>query len=336
MPSSKRARSSARDAVKRAPQAYNGHVREQLADLQRARLISAMVEVCCERGTGNVSVAHVVERSGVSRRTFYEHFDDREDCFLGAFEQALAVASERVIPAYQSGKGWRERIRASLIALLSLFDEQPTIGWLLTNESLAGGPRALERRGEMTATLTSVVDDGRREVKAGSPPPLTAEGVVGGVTSVIHSRLAERDCGALLELTNPLMSMIVLPYLGTAAARRELERPVTTSTPKRSERIILADPFKDAGMRLTYRTVRVLMAIAQCPGASNREIGEVAEVKDQGQISKLLARLQRIGLVANTGLGPGQGAPNAWTVTDKGRQVTDAIRAHASYGEMGS
>ncbi len=96
---------------------------------------------------------------------------------------------------------------------------------------------------------------------------------------------------------------------------------------------MLADPFKEAGMRLTYRTVRVLSAIAECPGASNRAIGIAAGVQDQGQISKLLGRVERIGLVANTGLGPGTGAPNSWTLTDMGRQVVHAIRAHGTSTE---
>lgn len=71
------------------------------------------------------------------------------------------------------------------------------------------------------------------------------------------------------------------------------------------------------------------MAIAEHPGASNRWIGKTAEVKDQGQISKLLARLARAGMVSNSGLGSGTGAPNAWTLLPLGRQVTDGIRAHS-------
>lgn len=83
-------------------------------------------------------------------------------------------------------------------------------------------------------------------------------------------------------------------------------------------------------MRLTYRTVRVLMAIAEHPGASNRLIAEIAEITDQGQISKLLGRLQRAGMLTNSGLGPGTGAPNAWTLTPSGRQVADSIRTHTA------
>lgn len=288
-----------------------------------------MFDVASERGAANVTIAHVVERSGVSRRTFYELFEDREDCFLAAFEQALGFAGGRVLPAYRSEERWRERIRAALGALLAFLEEEPVIGRLLIVESLSGGQSTLERRRQLIVRITGAIDEGREEMKAAAPPPLTAEGIVGGVLAVIQSHLIEADGGSLLELLNPLMSMTVLPYLGATVARRELDRPVPESQGRGEHgEPLLSDPFKDAGMRLTYRTVRALMAIVDHPGASNRTIGQDAGIDDQGQISKLLGRLQRIGLVSNTGLGPGQGAPNAWTLTDKGRQVVHTIRSH--------
>lgn len=112
----------------------------RLDELQRMRIVGGMLDVACERGVANVSVAHVVERSGVSRRTFYELFSDRDDCFSAAFEEALAYTAERVIPAYESRDGWRERMRAGLVAMLALFDEQRQLGRVLVCESLAGGP----------------------------------------------------------------------------------------------------------------------------------------------------------------------------------------------------
>ncbi len=287
-----------------------------------------MLDVCGERGASNVSVAHVVERSGVSRRTFYELFTDREDCFLAAFEQALAYASERVIPAYRAGGTWRERIRAALVAFLCFLDDEPVVGRVLITESLASDPLTLARRRRVIAELTSIVEEGTAQGKSSFiAPPLMGEGVVGGVLAVIQDRLTDRSHRPLVELANPLMSMIVLPYMGSGAARRELERAVPESSSVVVEVRSFADPFKEAGIRLTYRTVRVLMAIVEHPGASNRVIADTAEIKDQGQVSKLLARLQRAGMVANTGLGPGQGAPNEWALTASGRQVANSIRA---------
>ena len=86
------------------------------------------------------------------------------------------------------------------------------------------------------------------------------------------------------------------------------------------------DPLDGLNMRLTHRTVRVLMAIAERSGASNREIAERSGIVDQGQISKLLTRLARLGLVENTGDGQEKGASNAWRLTARGAQVVRATR----------
>ncbi len=324
------AKRSAGDDGARAAQAYDTVQRKRLDDLQRARILSAVFDVAAERGAGNMTVAHVVERSGVSRRTFYEHFTDREDCFLAAFEQALVYASRRVLPAYKAERSWRGRMRAGLIALLCFLDEEPRVGRVLIVESLAGGPRALARRTEAIAKLTRAVEAGAAEPKTGStPPPLTGEGVVGGVLAVLQERLAKDARAPLIDLANPLMSMIVLPYLGSAAARRELDRSVPAPAGGRQNGVLLSNPFNEVGMRLTYRTVRVLVVIAEHPDASNRLIGDAAGITDQGQISKLLGRLERNGLIENTHGPPAKGAPNSWALTEKGRRLTDGIRAHS-------
>jgi AcrR family transcriptional regulator len=323
-------------APKRLTRSDNGHAAarnglgpERIIEIQRARMLAAMVEVCAEHGPANVTVAGVVERAGVSRRTFYEIFDDCEDCLLAALNEGLRRASGHVLAAYRSGGRWSERTRMSLVALLEFLDGEPVMGWLLIVGSLGAGPEALERRRCALAQVIAAVDEGRGESKGKQQSPLTAEGVVGGVLSILHARLLERRPGGLLELTGPLMSMIVLPYLGSAAASRELERPV----PKRqqtSRRVGGNDPLRDLGLRLTYRTVRALVSVAGNPGSSNREIGEAAGIGDQGQMSKLLWRLERFGLVQNAGLGPGTGAPNAWTLTARGEAIHQAIATQES------
>ncbi len=322
---------------------------ERVVEIQRARLLMAMTELACELGAGNVTVAHVVARAGVSRRTFYEIFEDREACFLAALDNALARASRCVLDAYDPHAKWAERVRTALTALLSFVDVERSAGWLLIVGSLGAGPKALERRKRVLAEMITVIDEGRGESRPGSVtrgraglPPLTAEGVLGGVLSVLHARLLDapslpvmQDLGrgspsalesdALVELTGSLMSMIVLPYLGARAAQQELERPVPETQDRHWH--APADPLRGLGMRLTYRTVCVLLAVAAHPGGSNREIGHASGVADQGQISKLLSRLERLGLVCNAGLAPGRGAPNAWTLTAKGLEVEGAMSA---------
>jgi DNA-binding MarR family transcriptional regulator len=124
--------------------------------------------------------------------------------------------------------------------------------------------------------------------------------------------------------------MIVLPYLGPAAARKELERPTPKRTRKTASRS--ANPLKDLEMRLTYRTVRVLMAIGEHPGVSNRRIADAASVSDQGQISKLLARLDHLGLIENSGFGQAKGESNSWLLTKRGQEIETTIREQTERG----
>lgn len=320
---------SASAPVRRDSDSDSGVAHDRMTSIQRARMLAAMAEVSSELGAANVTVAHVVARSGVSRRTFYEQFADREACFLAAVEEALHCARRYVVPAHGSGATrWRDRIRASLEALLSFLDDEPYMGRLLIVETLGAGDEALRRRQVVLAPVLAAVDEGRSEARNGrNLPELTAEGVVGGVLSVLHARLGAPPCGSLLELTGQLMSMLVLPYVGPAAAQRELRRPAKQQADKR--RPIPANPLHDIGMRLTYRTIRVLLSVAQSPGSSNRELGVAAEIGDQGQISKLLARLQNLGLVQNTGAGHARGAANAWSLTERGAEVQRAIAQQA-------
>jgi AcrR family transcriptional regulator len=310
--------------------------RERLGEIQRARILSAMSELVRERGASAVTIAHVVERSGVSRRTFYELFGDREDCFLAAFERALAAAAQTMLPAHQAGATWRAGTRATLHALLSFLEAEPIQGYLCIVGSLSAGPRALTRRAAVTQALVDAVHEGRRESTRRRPPDrLTAEGVVGAVLTILAARLQAEDEPRLQPLLNPLMAMIALPYLGTAAAERELKRAIPRRrTPGPSHQ----DHLRGLDMRLTYRTIRVLFAIAEqtapAPasersngrGPSNRQVAVAAGIADQGQISKLLARLHSLGLVENTGGDNAKGEPNAWHLTARGRGVIGTLR----------
>jgi AcrR family transcriptional regulator len=304
----------------------SGTPREQLAEIQRARILSGLTSVARERGAGNVTVASIVARAGVSRRTFYELFSDREDCFLAAFDEGVEQASRYVLAEYDPKLGWAGRLRTALTSLLTFLDTRPGTGWLLVVGAY-GGPRVLERRRQVLAQINEFVDLGRREVRASEgPPPLTAEGVVGGVLSLIHSHMVDGE-GPLIELTGPLISMLVLPYLGPPAARRELRRPVPAAA--NGVGTVALDPLRDLDMRLTYRTVRVLLAIGPQggPGShpSNRQVADEAGIRDQGQVSKLLSRMQQLGLIRHAGTPTAKGEPNAWELTAKGAQVRAAI-----------
>jgi AcrR family transcriptional regulator len=309
--------------------------RERVSDIQRSRMLGAMVGEVAERGVGNVSVSHVVARSGVSRRTFYEIFEDREDCFLAAFDEAVGRIADVVIPAHARPGSWPAKTRAALAALLELFEDEPDIGRLVVVESLGAGVNALERRTRVLVPAVEAIDQGRAANKAGvALPGITAEIVVGGVLGVLHARLTAGERRPLIELLNPLMVMIVFPYLGRAAADRELDRPV--SPRRRDPPRSAADPLRGLEMRLTYRTVRALLAVAKNPGSSNRTVADASGISDQGQISRLLTRLHGLGLIENAGSGPARGEPNAWTLTQRGWEVHGAIAQQTSDRSRGA
>jgi AcrR family transcriptional regulator len=292
-------------------------------------MLAAAAEAVEDVGYARMTVAQVISRARVSRKTFYDVFTDREDCFLAAFEQAIDQARVMAAESYDRESGWRDGIRAALARLLMAMDEEPGLAKLCIVEALGAGDRVLERRAEVLDELAEVVDRGRVLTNATrEPPEVTAEGVVGAIFAVLHTRVLERGDEPLTDLLGSLMSMIVLPYLGARAAGRELSRPPLELSRTRRVRpsARARDPLDGLKMRLTYRTVRVLMVIAEHPGASNREIAEGSGIVDQGQISKLLNRLARLNLVENLGEGQEKGAANAWHLTARGAQVERATR----------
>jgi AcrR family transcriptional regulator len=307
--------------------------------MQRARLLGAAVLVVEELGWSRVTVAGIAARARVSRRTFYGLFDDREDCLLGVCEDASDRLTREIAAALAGGgknQAWCERVRACLWVILSSFDREPELARLCVVQSALGGRRVLEWREALLARLTGVVQEGTTQGGA-QVPALTAEGTVGAVLTILHRRLSSAEYEPLTGLLGSLMSLIVLPYLGVAAARSEHTRPIPSPTATRSPRVLESsyrageDPLRDVPMRLTYRTARVLRAADEHPGASNRALGAHADLHDQGQISKLLGRLEALGLIENTSgnAHKATGEPNAWHLTALGARVTQQLSLNA-------
>jgi len=309
-----------------------------VSELQRTRLLDAAFALVAEQGYRRMAARKVAERAGVSPKTFYDLFTDREDCFLATFDQAVEELSAVVRPAYESEKEWATRIRSGLGALLHFLDREPELCRLVFVESLGAGPRVLARRAQVLARLESVIDEGRTGVKAaGELPPLTAAGIVGATFSVIHGQLVQQPPEPLSALLNALMATIVLPYRGRKAAARELSRPTSPSgrggaSRSRTQGAWRAVHASDRGRRdappipaLTVRTYAVLAAVGGHPGVSNREVSDLVRVADQGQISRLMARLDDQGLVENAG-GRIQGVAKAWRLTPRGEEVVQANR----------
>jgi AcrR family transcriptional regulator len=306
--------------------------REQLLEIQRGRIVAAMIVVAGEDGASRLSVASVVARSGVSRRTFYEIFADVSECLLAALEDSLARARSYVAEVYDPGEAWRVRVRRALHALLCFLEDEPARGRLLVVDAPGAGHVVLERRAQVLGELIDAVDAGGAE-RGSAVTPLTAEGLVGSVLAVVHARMVGGGEPELVELTNPLMSMIALPYLGAAAARKELARPLPKRERRTPQAADGASRLNGLPMRITYRTMLVLSAIAAQPGASNRQVGTAAGIADQGQVSKLLQRLERLGLIVNAWAGQERGMANQWQLTPLGLEIERATeRSHPISG----
>jgi AcrR family transcriptional regulator/DNA-binding MarR family transcriptional regulator len=331
-------------------------------ELQRGRLLSATFTVVGEQGYEGLSARRVSERAGVSNRTFYKSFSDREDCFLAAFNHAVDGLELEMRAGWDSELGWTARVRAGLTALLQALDREPAVRRLVFVEALAAGPRVLARRARVLESLAGVIDQGRANSQAPSGlPGLTAEGVVGATFGVIHARLLELRPEPLVALRGALMASIVFPYRGSKAATRELADPARSGRrgasgvgsgrsfgrPKglspsagrvagligRSKsRTRLAETVKDEGTpivvpdyRLTIRTQMAIAAVAGRPGLNNREVSEIIGLADQGQISRMMKRLSDQGLIEDA-----QGHTNrqtkAWRLTRDGEAVIDAHR----------
>ncbi len=289
-----------------------------------------------ELGYPSTTVAHITARAGVSRRTFYDLFENCEECLLSVLEDILAQITGELAEAHLDDLPWRERIRIGLWTILCFFDREPALARICVVQSARGSQQVLERREALLGALAGVIDEGRGEsARVEECAPLTAEGLVGASVSILYTRLLKRERKPLTDLLGELVAMIVAPYLGVAVARRERTRPAPARrvSPRESggaemRGVSAASVLQDIPMRLTYRTVRVLEAIAAHPGVSNRKVAERVGITDQGQVSKLLARLERLGLLQNTGEGHTKGEPNAWRLSEKGRQVAQSIRIH--------
>jgi AcrR family transcriptional regulator len=189
--------------------------------IQRERLLGAMLNAAAELGYLGTNVQDVIDRAGVSRPTFYEHFSNKEDCFLAAFDSGAARMRKLVhVAADGGGDVWRDRVRCGLEALLSFAGREPDTARTLVVEARAASEAAVRRRVELLDDFARCLDEEARELLPAPPPSsaVTASGIVGGVESLLYSRLCKQEYDRLDSLLPSLMYFVVLPYEGHEAA----------------------------------------------------------------------------------------------------------------------
>lgn len=197
---------------------------ELVQAVQRERLIAAMLVAAAELGYRALTVQDVLARAGISRPTFYEQFEDKEDCFLAAFDAAAAELRRRVEAAAASGgPQWRDRLRAGLEELLRYIDEEPQTARAVLVEARASSPAGLRRRDELLNGFATCVDDLVRGELDEPPSAIAAAGVVGGIEAVLYARLQKGETEDLESLVPSLMYFAVLTYAGHEAAGDELD-----------------------------------------------------------------------------------------------------------------
>jgi AcrR family transcriptional regulator len=207
----------------RPPRGRHGLPRELVVRSQRERLLEAAIRMVAAKGYASTTVGDLTGDAGVSRTTFYELFEDKESCFLAAFDEAVDVMVRRITRAYEKEERWPERARAGLAALLELLAEEPTLGRLALVEIGAAGPAAQRRYWAAIQRLTPLFDEGRSFAPGGRRLPAnTARMAIGAVTGLIADQLVAGRAEQLPELLSDLLFATLMPYLGPDAATREV------------------------------------------------------------------------------------------------------------------
>jgi AcrR family transcriptional regulator len=209
----------------RLPRGRHGLPREAVTESQRGRILQAMVEVVSERGYPETRVVDVIGVAGVSRKTFYELFTSKEDCFLATYDMLLGNLLGDTARGFQSKPGapWAERIAAGLGELLGDLAEHPDEARFAIVEVLAAGPRALARRDAALRQFTGFLDAGRAETSV-ELPGITSLSIAGGVNELLYSEILHGATASLPSRLPDLMFWIVLPFLGPERAAEERDR----------------------------------------------------------------------------------------------------------------
>ena len=186
---------------------------------QRDRILVATATVVAKRGYPNTTVEHIVKRASVSRATFYEHFENREDCLLATVDAASSEIRRRVEEAGAAEPDWASRIRASLAAFLDYVVANPAFARTAIVESVTAGPVAVERYEELLKIFSIGLAAGRMEAGATPGLPETFEdSLIGGVVWMIHQRLLHNEIDQVPGLMPTVVEFCLSPYIGEERA----------------------------------------------------------------------------------------------------------------------
>jgi AcrR family transcriptional regulator len=223
-------RSSHSRAPHQLPAGRHGLPRAFVVSNQRERILDAVLQAASQSGYAAMRIEDVIAIAGVSRRTFYDHFANKEEAFLAAYELVLEQLLSGVTSAFASGEGWTSRVRRGLAAFLNLLASEPVLAQVCVVEALAAGPRALARRTEAMEAFQALLQPPKGDALATSTaPPVAVEAIVGGIYEVIYSRVTSNRTEELPSLLPSLLHSALLPFVGADVAEAEYERTMRTA-----------------------------------------------------------------------------------------------------------
>ncbi len=204
----------------RLPRGRHGLPRRFIVHNQRERMLLAVAEAVAEQGYATTTVADIIARARLSRRTFYEHFTDKEECFLAAYDTVVEQMLAGVGKAYESGGGeWTRRVHEGLEAFIQYLVDEPAFARMCIVEVVAAGAEARGRRDAAMRVFVDFLEPGRSESPRGVVvPELAADIVVGGIYEIIYTRLLRDSAEELLEMLPELVYCALVPFVGHEAA----------------------------------------------------------------------------------------------------------------------
>lgn len=206
------------------PRGRHGIPRDVVVRSQRERLLAAMVDTTAAQGYEAVSVADVLEASGVGRETFYELFEDKQDCFLAAHQILFDDFFERVSTVYEGPGPWPERVGAAMTELLNRLGADPDATKVLLIEIGKIGPASRELFATTFNRVVTLFTDGAKMSPAAAALPNVATIAAGAVFARIHEEVVLGRAAELPRLGPQLTYELLLPFIGESAARAEERR----------------------------------------------------------------------------------------------------------------
>jgi AcrR family transcriptional regulator len=216
------------------PAGRHGLPRAFVVSNQRERILDAVLQAASRGGYAAMRIEDVIAIAGVSRRTFYDHFTNKEDAFLASYDLVLDQLLTGVSTAFAAGETWTSRVRRGLGAFLNLLAAEPLLAQVCVVEALAAGPRALERRTRAMRAFQELLMPPPEDVATRTTaPPVTLEAIVGGIYEVVYSRVTTDRTAELPSLLPSLLHSALLPFVCPEVADAEYQR-VTLSAGHRS------------------------------------------------------------------------------------------------------